>query len=558
MKKLNFKNYDWVEKIAVATGLVALIMVGTHQSLADNLYNEYAQPVQNTPKKTTTAPKKKIAKRAKKKVLKQAAHKAILTPEAKHERVLAKKRAVHNSIDNEIQNMSDDLEKPDSQQAVQRQRQQQAPPVLIAQNDNQQNDVTKSTPPQRQGLNYMKVVGPQDTYAMALPTAANTSMTVIPHDQTTTTTTKSDVTDATAPESPYSGGVNFTFGHDNNIDPDKTGMTSSFYAIEPSLNYKVGNWTASFTGTMKDYTEQDVSDTNKSTEAKADLSYEAALSDIAKSTTTVEGVYHNEMMPNDIQGPGLDGTDPGIAILYYDAKLTEKVAFNFGNGFSTEIGGFYLHRENTSYMSDYAADILDPLFTTGSFNEYNAFAKIAMQAGDYVEFALRPVIDDKAYTEREARQSDGSTGGTLLSAPLRDLLKTELNFDITLKYNGSTFGPTASIGQVSDEATGGENNSYYGGGLKGNIILVPDWKLTVSPSLMYKHVNYDNWTDGVSTPGALRVDDDVEMAVNAKVMFTKNFGWGAGYANSHYTSSWAYTGVNYNEEVISTTAMFSF
>jgi len=137
---------------------------------------------------------------------------------------------------------------------------------------------------------------------------------------------------------------------------------------------------------------------------------------------------------------------------------------------------------------------------------------------------------------------------------------------VNFKFLGTTIGPVGSIGETSDEVYGGENNSFYGGGIKGDILLVPSLKLVLSPSLLYKHYDFDNWTyctDGASctTPsiaGPDRIDDDIEIAINAKMMFTKNFGWGAGYANSHVTSNFEWTGLNYNEEIYSTTFIFTF
>ncbi len=571
MKTIATKNQPnsslLIEKIAVAVTVATLVLGGVSRAVAGPLYNEYGNnggisnldevPAQ-TDKLINKSTKAKIKKAAAKTAAKTTTAKASAVKSSRSKNLFAasknKPKSTIGSQNNKIL----------SRATINKEIKAEASSLQLATasaKKNAQTLVATNEPP-KSSLQYIRREGAPDAQNAASLYAMTATPGLTPPTADTTaggsTTTKIEAAKPEA-ESPYSGSVNFTVGHDSNIDPDKQGTKGTFYQIAPTLNFKTTSWSGSFGASVKDFSDQTISNLNKSTDLTANLGYTAKLSEMATSTTTLDGAYHDEMWPDYIAGLDINQIDRGMPIRYTDGKLTEKLGFDFGNGFNTALGGYYLHRENSNIYSDYAANILDPRLVTQTFNEYQANARLALAANQYIEIAARPSITERDYTQRQGRQSDGTTGGWLLQAPLKKLLTTEAAFDLNFKVGSSSFGPTAMIGQVSDESLAGENGSYYGGGLKGDIVLNQDLKLTLSPSVTYKQINYDNWTNGVDVPGEKRIDHHLDTAINGKIMITKNIGWGVGYAYSNYHSNCSGdSSENFKEEVVSTTAIFSF
>lgn len=367
--------------------------------------------------------------------------------------------------------------------------------------------------------------------------------------------------------SPFTGGVNFTYGHDSNIDPDKTNENANFVLVEPKVSYKNGGFSASAGAGIRDYADQEKSNQFKQTEAKADVGYTFDINNIANSTTTVAVLYHDERWPDYINGPDLNGVDHGMPIRYVETTLSEKLGFNLGI-LKLEAGGSYAHRDALNLYSDFAPDIFGEKKLEKDYDEISGFGKATLSAGQYVDFSLRPLIKQTKYTEREGRLSSGHVAGLAQRTPLYELITSELGFDIAFKYKSSNITPKAIIGQVSDEALGAEDQSYYGYGIAANLVLYEPLKLTITPNAMYKKIKYDNWVstgyDSSALPtfienGEKRLEDEVSTGVTASIMATKNFGVNLAYAMIKETSNLKDdSSENYRQEVISSTLVFTF
>jgi hypothetical protein len=525
--KQNHTSSKLFEKATLALAVTALMLASAARVTAGPLANEYgaSDGISNldaptTAKATAKAKVKKIKPKSSRSNNLFSANKNKSRAQiiAEQDKAIRRSKKTSSLIDQEIANETKGLEK------------------LVAANDTNKAKALQFVP-------KSKTMAAAPTNLPA-PTLSNTTSTKVE-------------TPAAATESQVSGGVEFTFGRDSNLDADKEGVKGTYYTIDPSLSFKAKNWSGSFGASVKDFTDQSISQLNKSNDIKASFSYAADITEITKSTTTLSGGYHDEMGPDYLSGLDINLIDRGLNVRYTDGKLAQKFDFKLADGFKTSLGGSYLHRENSNQWSDFAANILDPRLFTQSFNEYNAFGRVAVELNKSFEIAAKPSVTERSYTQRESRQSDGSTGGWLMPAPLRKLLTSEVGFEFNVKVGNSSFGPTFSVGQVSDEGLAGENSSYYGAGLKADLALNEDLKLTLSPSVNYKQMKYDNWTNNVDDGGKRR-DFQFDTGVNLRMMFTKNIGWGVGYAYSNYRSNYVDTSSNFHEEIVNTTAVFTF
>lgn len=527
-------NTSWFERATTGFVVLTIILVALNRSVAatnsngGQLYDEYTAPAKIV---TNNKPIKKIAK---KHVVKSSRMNNMFPASMNKPR--SKKAITATAIDSEILKETDSLQNDTKKNNA----------TLVAANTNG-----------KPGLKYLRKSALNATAPAVAVSSTAPATVVAPIAETGSSTTKIE-TPKPAEASPFSGGVNFTIGHDSNLDPNKSYVSGTFYEIDPSINAKSGNWSGSFSGSMKDFSNQAISDTNKVNEINANVTYAPDINETYKSTTALDGKYHDEMWPDYINGKDVNGYDHGMPIRFTTGTLTQKIDADYKNGLSAQAGVDYQHQENSNNYSDWAAPIFGARLAPQSFNEYKAFGRIGIAAGENVEFAARPSIADREFTERYARQPDGSTGGVTQSAPLKKLLTEELALDINFKFLGSTVGPTAAIGQVSDQVYAAENQVYYTVGLQGNIVLAEKLKLSLQPMVAYKHANFDNWTNATPNSSEKRQDDDLDTGVNAKMMFTKNFGWGAGYVYSNHRSNYADTSENYKEEVVTTTAIFAF
>lgn len=359
----------------------------------------------------------------------------------------------------------------------------------------------------------------------------------------------------------FSGSVDFTMGKDSNIDPDKTKVEGSFFQINPKLNFKAGNWEGSFGASIKDFAKQDQSDLYKQNEATAQGSYTAKISKITTSTTTLSALYHDEKWPDYINtGSGYDseGNTQSMAIRYSDISLQQKLGFNFGS-LSSELGGSLKHRDSYSLYSDFAPDIFGAKPFEKDYNELTAFGKLTLAAASFLDLSLKPSIKQTKYDEREGRLTDGTAGGIATSSPLYELINSEVAVDAAFKFSESNITPTALVGQQSDKANGAEDTSYYGFGLSSTLVLHKGTKLTLTPNIMYKKINYDNWIKAVQPVNEKRVDDETSTGVNASIQLAKNFGIGAGYSMVREKSNIVTdTSENYRQEIVSSSLTFNF
>lgn len=382
------------------------------------------------------------------------------------------------------------------------------------------------------------------------------------------TRTPIDQTTLTTAAPLFTGGVNLTYGSDSNIDPDKSYINANYVLLEPKVAYKNGGWSASAAAGIRDYANQDYSNKFKQTDAKADAGYSFNINNIANSATTVALAYHDERWPDYINGPDFNGVDHGMSIRYVETTISEKLGFNLGNLFKFDIGGSFAHRDALNPYTDYSPDIFIEKKLERDYDEISGFGKATLSAGEYVDFSLNPLIKQTKYTEREGRQPSGHVTGVIGRAPLYELITSELGLDIALKYKSSNITPKAIIGQVSDEAFGAEDQSYYGYGVAANLVLYEPLKLTITPNAMYRKIKYDNWTsagyDSLDTPmflenGAKRIDDEIITGVSASIMATKNLGVSLAYNMIKETSNMVLdTSENYRQEVISSTLIFVF
>ena len=355
----------------------------------------------------------------------------------------------------------------------------------------------------------------------------------------------------------YNGRVDFLMGHDDNLDPNRSGVSDAYYQVDPSLGFDSDHWSGNVRAMMLDYENQQVSDTNQKQEAEGVFSYKDNLTQNIKSTTTIDGLYHSEKWPDYINGPDTLGLDHGMPLRYTLAKLTETVDYNLGSGLTAQTGAYVEHLESSELFTDWAPNSLDPLRFRPSYNQYSGFGQIAYQATPWVQFALVPSVSDQDFTERQALQADGSPGGNQFTAPLFQLITSELDFNTNFKFGDTTFTPTLQVGQANDPVYGGDTNSYYGGGLSGKIMLDKDLNFYISPSAVYTQWNYSNFQYMLSQ-GTYRQDGVVTYMLTADINITKTVGWEANYTRVEALSNVQWSFLNYNEDVVDTGIFFAF
>jgi hypothetical protein len=382
---------------------------------------------------------------------------------------------------------------------------------------------------------------------------------------TSVTSTKIETVKEAVQPPVFSGSVNFTFGKDSNIDPDKTDIKGNFYQIEPTLTFKSGGWSGTMGATIKDFTEQQQSNIFKQNEAKADFAYTTKLTNVVTSTTTIAALYHDEKWPDYINGPDINGVDAGMPIRYGEFSLAQNMAFNSGR-LTTEVGGKAMKRDAYSMYSDFAPDVFEEKLYEKDFTELSANGKIAVAAADFLDISLNPLVKQTKYDEREGRQPGGFVGGLTLTAPKYELMTSEVALKADLKFGGSTITPEALVGQVSDESLGAEDRSYYGYGISSSIVLNEGLKLTITPNIKYKKINYDSWKNYVDGNDPMtwigpniRVDDETSMGIDASMMITSNFGAKVSYSHVEENSNMKIiTDENYTQEIISSSLIFAF
>ncbi len=355
----------------------------------------------------------------------------------------------------------------------------------------------------------------------------------------------------------YKGKVDLLIGHDNNLDPAQTGVSDTFFKVDPKLSFDGQHWSGYVKASLLDYENQQISQQNQQQEAKASLKYKHALTDSIESSTDLHGKYSNDEWPNYIDGPNVFGNDYGFPLRYTRAKLTETLHYKLGSGFTAKTGVYAEHEEDSEQYTDWAPSVLGPQRFRPSYNQYSGFGKVAYQAAPWVQLALEPSISDQKYIEQPAPQADGMPGGQLIQNPLAQFVTSELDFDVHFKFNGSTLTPSLQVGQQNDVVNGGDTNNYYGAGLKGKIMIDQDLDLYVKPSVVYTATNYSNF--GYDLPaGSLRSDSVVTSELEAHVNITNHIGWLADYQHVKYISNVPWSFLNYSQDVVDTGVVLDF
>jgi hypothetical protein len=377
----------------------------------------------------------------------------------------------------------------------------------------------------------------------------------------TQTSIKNETATATPAKSNVEGSVAFTVGKDSNIDPDKSKIRATFFQIDPTVKLKTGNLTTSLGASIKDFGDQQQSDTLSQNEAKIDLTYKGQLSKIVTSTSTIAALYHDERWPDFMGGTANTPADKGMPIRYSDTSFTQKLGLKPGGTITSEIGGKILHRNGLSPYTDFAADILQKRYFERDYNEMSAFGKLAWAPNTHLEIALNPLLKQIKFLNRDGKQPDGATGGTLARAPKYELITSELGLNFGIKFGQSNITPKAVVGQIADKSMGAEDQNYVGVGLSSALVLDAKTELTVSPSVMYKKNTYDNWTKGVVTalPAGTRIDHEISTGVEASVKFTKNLGLNLAYNFMQERSNISGDGSeNYNQEIVTSALKLEF
>jgi hypothetical protein len=365
----------------------------------------------------------------------------------------------------------------------------------------------------------------------------------------------------------FSGGVNLSYGNDNNVDPDRIGVEGRFVQLEPKIAFKEGGFSADASAMIRDFADQQKSDIYKQNEGRANLGYQLKFNDTVTSTTTLGFLYHDERWPNYVEGPNLNGRDTGYPIRYFDSSIGQKFGFDLGM-VALEAGGKYKHRDALSEYTDYTKDYFLEEPYEKDFDEFTAHGKATLRAASFLDVSLSPMVQQTKFTEREGRLPSGHYGGILNRTPLYELITSEIALDLDFKFGKTTITPRAFVGQVSDEALGAEDQSYYGYGIAANIMVYEPLKFTISPYANYKEMDYDNWTsestDALGQPifiagGDTRLEDEIMAGISASIMATENFGLGLSYAYIEENSNLEFDpSENYRQEIIMSTLIVEF
>jgi hypothetical protein len=372
----------------------------------------------------------------------------------------------------------------------------------------------------------------------------------------------SEAAPAPAEKNIFSGSVNLTFGKDSNATADKTVTAEapqkdgSFFQIAPTISFKGDIFSGSFGASMKDFSDQQLSDTAKENSMTADLGANLTLG-VMKSSTKLDFENNDSKLPD-----WLTGSNKGMPVRYFQSKITEEVTMDLGQLNLGATGSFAYLDFSTPYLDNPADHELgqnifeqDRRIAEGSF-------RVGVKLASDLELAVRPLIRETQYLYEPARQSDGTKGGTAIDAPRRQTMQQEGNLDLVFKTGRVNIVPTVTFGNTNDEALGALDNSYQGGGLKAEFIIDPGTQLKLSGGFVYSQEDYDNWTyNGINNPlpnGEKRKDTERTTTASASVNVTKSVNVSLNYQRIQEVSNWQTPDENYVEEIVGSTLGVSF
>jgi hypothetical protein len=355
------------------------------------------------------------------------------------------------------------------------------------------------------------------------------------------------------------GSVGFTIGSDSNVDPDKTQVKATYFMINPALGYKNGGFSGNVAATLKDFSEQEKSNLYKQNEVTGSLGYKLSFTEKFSATSTLSGIYHDEMSPDYIEGTNGTPNDEGMPVRFTEAKFDQKLELKTG-ALTTTAGGSAASRNYTSPWTDFSDDVSETRIYEKDYNQYVGYASFTVGATPWLDLSLKPSVTHTNYTDRDGRQPWGQAGGETnpFNAGKMETINSALGFETAFKIGKSTITPVGSIGEVSDEALGAEDHSYYTVGLKASLVLHPGTSLTITPSITHKRANYDNWTSGIDN-GEKRRDVETMGGIAASIKIAKNLGLAANYnLNREWSNKSTDTTENYEQEIASSTLTYSF
>ena len=389
--------------------------------------------------------------------------------------------------------------------------------------------------------------------------------------KSSTTSAKTSTVKKEATPSSFSGSVEMAGGRDTNVGGDKYDLKSNFYRLSPTLGYKGESLETSFGAVIQDYADSELSNNYKENSAFINGSFNAKVSNSVSSKTSLGVTYYDTRQPDYINIGDfiVGGTNPGLPLRYTEASIGQSFTFAVNNKVTSEIGATALRRESYDLTTDFSPQILNTVDTDfegiyeKDYNKLSAFGKITLGAASFLDISAKPSVSQLRYDSgsRNGRCPDGQGAGTSACGNLSDnyeLITSELAIETAFKWGASNITPKAVVGLTSDEALGAEDNSFYGIGFSSSLLLHARTGLTVTPNIMYKKINYDNFRNGVAN-GETRVDDETSGGIDAKINLTKNLSLATGIAVIREESTkFNDRSENYKQQIYTTGLTFSF
>jgi len=372
--------------------------------------------------------------------------------------------------------------------------------------------------------------------------------------QSTTTRVKKKVVAPAPQKNPFTGNVDLIFGQDSNPMIIKNGTQGSFFQISPSVGYKGEIFNASAGASIKDFGDQQLSNNAKETSANVKLGANTVFGSSTKSNTNVSLGY------SDSQWPNLFGTNnqetlfgAGMPIRYFETKFSQSLDWKLDR-LNVNASGSYANRDYTNNQPPAGPEIFGPGQFQNDQDILSGQLRLGLQISENLEVVATPSVAQKKYTERRARETDGSRANGALTT---EFVTNNLRAEVKINLGSLELVPYVQTGVQLDQVNGGEDFNQTGGGLSASATLIPSINMKLSASYGSIRNAYDNWVLDV-TGGGKRIDDETNTGAQLSFDLSRSFGFMLDYQNIQEESTFNDTDENYTQEIISTGLSLKF
>lgn len=332
-------------------------------------------------------------------------------------------------------------------------------------------------------------------------------------------------------KSPYSASFEFTIGEDDNVLGSRGGVDSTFYQFKPGLGVATSAGFLLDVGvSILDFTDEDVSENAKETEAGLGLGYKTKLFGETDSTSKFSIVYSDSRAEDEI-----NGTPDGMAVQSTTYKFEQKLGWDFG-GMKVNAGGLY-EINNGQSINKFAPDLFGTYPIEADYKKAAASVTIAIPLTDAISIEAVPAISHKVYDEQKGRETNGSGSAYIPGSPDREYLDNELAVNVPMNFGPINITPSVVSGITSDRANGGEDHTFIKGQIATAVKFEDLNNLNFAVVYWFKSKTYDNWTHDIVPSSDKREDDDSKLTIGANIDVLKNFNVGVNWSHAEEDSN---------------------